>query len=407
MDARSAAAILPSWLEEQGENLFQEIKRVCRAAEAAGQDLIKLSVGQPLGPALKSARRKAAEYIESDEQSWHEYQDNSFLPFEGWAEAFCQAHIIDNVKMRQAIDLGRAAFMPIPGIKPMLGLIPLACGGLQRPLFVKSMTDPGYPVPKTWCDYIDVPHEPFSINPGNGFLPEVEEEARTANLLMFNLPHNPSGQAATKAYWRRVCAYCEKNGIRLFNDAAYILLSHRVGGCALAEVAIEFPGLSWMEVYSASKEISNGTGWRVGAAVGSPDFIGDLGRIKGNTDSGFNAALAAGALYALQNDMPRIEAIRDLYGSRLASLSQTLVAKGMNVALEPRAGFFLLCQAPQAAFGQRMEDAKQFNYTMIENTGIVGVHFNPYIRYAVVGPVEDWLEQIAEGFGKAKPEYDK
>ena len=107
--------------------------------------------------------------------------------------------------------------------------------------------------------------------------------------------------------------YCEKNDIRLFNDNPYYILSHIKESCALTEVATDFRELSWAEAFSASKVISNGTGWRIGAMVGSPDFIGDIATIKGNTDSGFAAPMAIGALYSMENDKVNVAACRELY----------------------------------------------------------------------------------------------
>ena len=36
-------------------------------------------------------------------------------------------------------------YLPIPGIKPILGLVPLACGCAEQRLTVATMTSPGYP----------------------------------------------------------------------------------------------------------------------------------------------------------------------------------------------------------------------------------------------------------------------
>ena len=117
---------MKSWLPPGGGNLFQEIKRVCQEAEASGQTLYRLSIGQPSGPALKSARDKCAVYVQSDEDCWHEYQDNGFLPamYPNWARRFAQAHVQVNLQgLGDQLDT-----LPIPGIKPMLGLLTLACG---------------------------------------------------------------------------------------------------------------------------------------------------------------------------------------------------------------------------------------------------------------------------------------
>jgi len=265
------------------------------------------------------------------------------------------------------------------------------------------MTDPGYPVPRTWAEYLGVEHCSLLTNTANGFCPPIDIGPFT--LKMVNFPHNPSGQIATREYWRKLCGRCQETGVRLFNDGAYLLLAHDDRCCALADVAVEFPRLSWLEAYSASKAIANGTGWRVGAMAGSSDFIADVARIKGNTDSGFFAPAASGALYALENDLSGIGEVRKMYSDRLGILIPLLERLEMRLAVRPKAGFFSLWESPKFAFGREMTGAEDFNLTMIRETGIVGVHFGSYIRYAVCGPVENWREQISEAFASADVSY--
>lgn len=223
---------------------------------------------------------------------------------------------------------------------------------------------------------------------------------------MMNYPHNPSGQVATREWLQDVCAGAEKNNVRLFNDAAYAILAHSSEHCTLAEVAQDFPNLSWAEAFSASKAIGNGTGWRIGAIVGSPDFVGDIATIKGNTDSGFVAPMAAGALYALQHAKQIIGSCRKTYERRISTLCRILGSYGMRLAVNPGAGFFTLWLAPKRAFGRKIARAEEFNFLMIEETGVVGVHFHPYIRYAVTGDVEAMVGPIANAFARAQVSYE-
>jgi LL-diaminopimelate aminotransferase len=224
-------------------------------------------------------------------------------------------------------------------------------------------------------------------------------------LLMVNYPHNPTGQIATRGWWQEICKYCETNDIRIFNDNPYYILSHKKESCALTEAATDFPGLSWAEAFSASKVISNGTGWRIGAMVGSPDFIGDIATIKGNTDSGFAAPMAVGVLNAIENDKEGVATYRILYNRRIKILTDILSRNGMRLAIEPGAGFFTLWRRPDSAFGQTIRDAEHFNYLMIEKTGVVGVHFEPYIRYSVTGDIEAMADVIEKAFVAAKIGY--
>ena len=178
----------------------------------------------------------------------------------------------------------------------MLIQIPLACGATSfSPIRVVTTTKPGYPTPADVCGYLGdmVEHSPIELTPENEFRfdPEV---LHGSNLAMINYPHNPSGQIMESEWLNDVCAFCQTDKVRLFNDGAYTKLAHP-RHLPLADAALSYPNLSWAEAFSASK-LGNLTGWRIGAIVGSPDFVGDIARIKGNIDSGFFAPAAAGSL---------------------------------------------------------------------------------------------------------------
>ena len=387
-----------SRLPAGGTNLFQMIKAKSAEAEAKGIRLLKLSIGQPSGPALLSARRAAAVAIMNKREPMHEYQDNGSPGVPDFAKRFVQFHV-------PSLDGAVVDYLPIPGIKPMLGLVPLACGCRQQVVKVATTTKPGYPTPRDWCGYLGASVQELSLNIENEFRFSPDDIEDDVVVIMMNYPHNPSGQIATREWLKELCELCTERDIRLFNDAAYIALSHTEESVTLAEVAINFPNLSWAEAYSASKLIGNGTGWRIGAIVGSPDFVADLKTVKGNTDSGFVAPMAAGVLAAIVEDKRGIEQCREVYSRRMRFLISSLSVNGMKLAVTPSAGFFTLWKVPKTAFGEAVQDAQHFNFMMIERTGVVGVHFHPYIRYAVCSDIEAMLHDINAAFCKAKVIY--
>ena len=87
---------------------------------------------------------------------------------------------------------------------------------------------------------------------------------------------------------------------------------------------------------------------------------------------------------------------------RVASLLERL---GQAGAQEPAAGFFTLWLVPARAFGRAMADATAFNLAMIQETGVVGVHFPGYLRYAVCADVEALADDIDAAFAKAAVSY--
>ncbi len=391
-----------SWLPPGGENLFQGAKRMRSEAESKGIKIINLAIGQPQGPALLSARKAAAEAVMSDQESMHEYQDNGSPGVPGFANRFVLAQVPSMEKHLYGLE-----FLPIPGIKSMLGLIPLACGlrGLSNAR-VLTTTKPGYPTPADWTKYLGITTQPAFLTPENEFRFDPNRTGNYIKLVMMNYPHNPTGQIATLDWLEDICNYCEGKEIRIFNDAAYYGLSNNPSSACLSQVAWSHPNLSWAEAFSASKIIGNGTGWRVGAIVGSKDFVDDIAKIKGNTDSGFAAPLAAGALHAVENDQAGIAQVRQMYGQRLDLLTDTLSNLNMRLAVRPGAGFFTLWKVPTFAFGEKVLTAEHFNQLMTDNTGVNGIHFDPdYIRYAVCSDVEAMLPEIDQAFEKAAVEY--
>jgi aspartate/methionine/tyrosine aminotransferase len=95
-----------------------------------------------------------------------------------------------------------------------------------------------------------------------------------------------------------------------------------------------------------------------------------------------------------------------MYAERLDCLQQILTECGMELAVEPQAGFFILCNSPRVAFGQGIADAEAFNDLMISKTGVVGVPFGSYIRYAVcTTDIAALRDEITAAFSRAKVAY--
>lgn len=389
-----------SRLPAGGANVFQQIRQRRSEAEAAGIKLLDLSIGEPKGPALMSARQAASAAVLSDAEAMHAYQYNESAAVPDFARRFINAHL-----QRDFADED-VDYLPIPGIKPILGLLPLACGCAGEELGVAT-TAPGYPIPANWCAYHpNVTHQSIQLNSANAFRFGPADIPAGTELLMTNYPHNPSGQIANDAWFREICAYCAENNIRLFNDAAYVALSHDDENATLSSVAEEFPDLSWAEAFTAAKLIGNGTGWHVGAMVGSPDFIADMKEVKGKTDAGFVAPMAAGVIATLEEDQAGIDGFRALYRERLDQLMALMGNAGMRLAIEPRAGFYTLWETPTEAFGEPVNSAAEFNFSMIERTGVVGVHFENFLRYAVCADVKPMYGDLEDAFRQARISYD-
>src|SRR3989338_9694343 len=134
-----------SLLPPTGENLFQRVKKQCSDAQAKGTKLFKVSIGQPSGPAILEACVVAAQAVLSREEAMHEYQDNTCHSVPDFAKRFVQCHVQSD--LAPILAAGNIDFLPIPGIKPMLGVVVAAMVGCASATARKvgTMTKPGYP----------------------------------------------------------------------------------------------------------------------------------------------------------------------------------------------------------------------------------------------------------------------
>ena len=400
-------------LPSSGGNLFQKIKALCAEQKKKGKQLIELTIGEPVIPAFIEARQAAAEAIMSDDPKVHGYQDNGEAGVPGFSQRFIQCHVATD--LAPLIQAGSLATLPLPGIKPMLGVVINSLGAWlpdARTRMIATLTEPGYPTPAVQCRMAkNIIHRALPTNPDNGFCFSVDDLVKLGlmegDMLMLNFPVNPTGVIMTRKWLCPILGYCEDTGIRVANDAAYTIMMDRNVATTLTDVAIQFPGLNWIEMFSASKA-GNFCGWRVAAAVGSQEFIADMKCIKGDEDSGFVAPMAAGVLHLFEKHPERIAEVREMYASRLNTLIRVMTAAGMRLAVQPEAGFFALFHTPRRAFGLPVANAEHFNELMIENTdpGLVGVPFRGYMRYTVA-PVDVIAQEhwIARAINDADVSY--
>ncbi|HEY7496737.1 MAG TPA: hypothetical protein VIH59_37235, partial [Candidatus Tectomicrobia bacterium] len=97
-----------SRLGQGGENILQTIRAKRAEAQRRGIKLIDLSIGEPKGPALLSARQAAAAAVMSDDEAMHAYQYNASPGVPDFAPRFIQAHV------RRAFPPDAVDYLPIP-----------------------------------------------------------------------------------------------------------------------------------------------------------------------------------------------------------------------------------------------------------------------------------------------------
>lgn len=416
-------------------NRFRLIYLLIRDYERrTGRPCIDLSMGNPDSVPPPALLALQARFAARPEVQFHTYAEDGDLA--GFAESMVELH--GRIRPSEHPHL---AVLPIPGVKTASALVPLACGlhlpdALRRGSFRLVTNRPAYDIIGTWhTSYLGaerivwplMSHDNMRLNLDRLEAALAQHGAGRADVIFVIRPGNPAAVGATRQEWQDLIGYCLDRGTRLVNDAAYTKLASE-GHVPLAAVAAGYPSLEWLEMYSVSKSFSN-PGARLGALVGSKDFVDDFRMIKGNTDSGPVPYIMA-AYGAYLQDRVRAEAslaeLRSMYEARVRYLTGQFQEVGFELACNTDAGFFTLWKVPRSVLGidlatapctVDLPPAEAFNRTVIRETGIVGVHFEgvatdgtatPLIRYAACTDVlnPQFQAKFEKQLARLQPKYN-
>jgi len=162
--------------------------------------------------------------------------------------------------------------------------------------------------------------------------------ARRARAMYLNYPNNPTGGVATTAFLKELVDFARRYDIAVCYDNPYIEIVFD-GEQPLSFLSVPGAKDVGVELNSLSKPF-NMTGWRLGMALGNPDLIAAIAKVKENTDSGvFNAIQYAGiaAFTRCEVSIPRM---LQIYGRRRELVVATLHQVGIEYT--PAKGTFYL-----------------------------------------------------------------
>ncbi len=219
---------------------------------------------------------------------------------------------------------------------------------------VVLVPDPGYPVYHVGTAFNGGETYRMPLRRENGFLPDLgaipDAVARRAKLLWLNYPNNPTGAVAPRGFLEDAIRFCERWGVILCHDAAYAEIYYGERPPSV----LELPGGRGVaiELHSLSKTF-NMTGWRVGFAVGHPEIVGGLGRVKTNVDSGVFQAVQEAAIAALGGDYGVVERLRATYRERRDALVAGLADAGLPCEA-PAGTFYVWVPVPRGTTAQAL-----------------------------------------------------
>ena len=290
--------------------------------------------------------------------------------------------------------------LPLLGSKE--GIAHLATAVLN-PGDVAIVPVPGYAVYHGGTVLADA--EPYlsDLTPRTDFLLELDDipadVLRRAKLIYVNYPNNPTAAVAPREYLERIVAGCRAHNLVLVYDNPYCEITF---DGYVAPSIFEIPGAMdvAVEFHSFSKSFCM-TGWRLAWAVGRPDRIAAMARVKNYLDTGpFLAVQAAGA--AVLKQAEQIAAgYAAQFKERRDAILPALRANGFEIEA-PRATLYLWIPLPEdlpsAAFQKRA----------LEEVGVVtlpgsafggGASADGFFRIALTVPTARLIE-ASERLGK-------
>src|SRR6059036_2231325 len=307
--------------------------------------------------------------------------DADFPPPEVAVETLARA-TRDPAMSRYAFQLGLPAFReaaaaymkrrfgvrfdPFTELHPLLGSkegIAHLAVALLDPGDVAIVPEPGYAVYEGGTRLAGGEPYCYALAARSDFLLELAQVpadvVRRAKLVYLNYPNNPTAAVAPREYLERIVAFCRERGIVIAYDNPYCEITF---DGYVAPSIFEIPGARdiAVEFHSLSKTFCM-TGWRLGWAVGRPELIAALARVKNYVDTGaFLAVQAAGAAV-----LPQAEALAQGYVARFKerrdAMLPVLRAQGFEPET-PKATMYIWVPLPEglpsAAFQRRaLEEA--------------------------------------------------
>ncbi len=363
--------------------LFARIDAMKAEKARSGADIIDLGVGDPDLPtpphvveALCAAARDPAN---------HHYPSYAGMP------AFREA-AANWYGRRFGVELDPATeVLALMGSKDGIAHVPEA---FVNPGDVVLAPSPGYPVYRTSTLFAEGVLHDLPLAAENGFLPDLDaipaDVARRAKLLFVNYPNNPTAAVAPPSFYDEVVAFAREHDIVVVSDNAYSEIAYdgyRAPSFLETDGAMEVG----VEMHSLSKTY-NMTGWRIGMAVGNPEILAGLGRVKTNVDSGVFDAVQHAGIAALSGSQDCVADACRVYQERRDVLVKGLRSLGYDIAA-PKATFYVWLP---------VEDSMAFAARLLDEAAIVatpgvgfGAHGEGYVRFALTRPVDRIEEALA------------
>jgi len=383
-------------LEKIPPYLFMTLRQKIASARAKGIDVISLAIGDPV-------EATPAPIVDELCRTAHDPANHRYPTDEEKGMMAFRQEVAKWYNDRYGVTLDPA--------KEVLALIGSKegvhhfCLAMVDPGNVVLMTDPGYPAYKASIVIAGGHAEPVPIHPKNHYLIDFSEipsqKAKAAKAIFLNYPNNPTGAVATSKFFTELVAWAKEYDVAVCHDNPYSEVLFE-GTKRLSFLATKGAKDIGVEFNSLSKPY-NMTGWRIGMAMGNPDIIAAMSKVKENTDSGiFNAVQYAG-IKALTSENENIPRMLEIYKRRMDLLVDALKKCGLK-AKPSKGTFYLWVGIPSG------KTSAQFAEEIFDKASVVvaagsayGANGEGYVRFSLTVPddrLQEACARLITAFGR-------
>ena len=372
-------------LDKFGDEVFASLNARRRELEAAGREVIDLSVGTPDFEPPAHVKQALLESAAKSEDWRYAIADLSEL----------KAAVCSYYKSRFGVDVTPDMVMSVDGTQEGMSRMALALVDEGDTVLVP---DPCYPLFRSSAVMAGAELAFYPLDAEHDFLPYVDgidpEVADRAKYMVVSLPANPVGSVGTPEVYAQIIEFARVHDLLIVHDNAYSdIIFDGVEGHSFfenpgaAEVGVEF--------FSLSKSF-NVTGARISFLVGRLDVVAATYKLRSQLDYGMFLPIQHAAIAALTGPRDSVVAQEALYQQRRDVLCDGLEAIGWE---RPNAhgSMFVWARLPHGR-----TDSMAFVPELMEKAGVIvtpGASFGAagegFVRMALVQPPERLRAAVA------------
>jgi len=353
--------------------------------QAAGIDVINLAIGNPNMRPADSVIEKLKETVSKPDVHGYQHHRGQLKLREAFAKWYNQNYGVELNPENEVLSL--------IGSKEGIFHVSFA---LLNPGDKVLIPDPGYPMYRFVAAMMQAEPVFYDLKEENSWLPDLEKlESKIddkVKMIWVNYPNMPSGESATIEFFTKLVEIAKKHDVLVINDNPYSFILNKTEPLSILSV----PGAKEVAIELNTLSKSHGmAGWRVGMAVGNPEVLDLMLKVKSNLDSGIFLPVQEAAIEALTIGQGWYEDLTAIYLERQEAAKKFAQVLGCTYS-ENAAGMYLWAKLPENVTNSRefADSLFEDKHVFVAPGTLYGSNGEGYIRISLCQPVEKIHEAI-------------